>query len=116
MARTSAEERKPLEVYKHLYQGPHSLSFAKSQLVPIPPLCIQAQVVPRPAPQPHIAEAAAVGPAYGVQANANHVVVVRQSGVVVVGKQTELLGLALAVMENDGALPTALLVVVGLPR
>src|SRR5579884_1110796 len=32
MARTSAEGRMPLEVYKHLYQGPHSLSFAKHQV------------------------------------------------------------------------------------
>jgi hypothetical protein len=42
----------------------------------------------------------------------NHVGVVWQGGVVVVGNQTELLGLTLAVMENDGALPTASLVVV----
>ena len=72
---------------------------------------VQVQVVPQPAGQPHIAEAAAIGPTHGVQTNAHDVGIVGQ-GDGVVGKEAELLGLALAVMEDDGALPAALLVVI----
>jgi hypothetical protein len=68
--------------------------------------------VPQPAGQPDVTEAARVGPAHGTQADADDVGIIRQRDRVVVGEETQLLGLALAVVEDDGALPASFLVVV----
>ena len=73
---------------------------------------VEAEVLPQPACQPDIAEAAGVGPADFAQANADDIGIVGQRNVVVVGKESELLGIALAVVKDDGALPAAFLIVI----
>ena len=73
---------------------------------------VQAQELPQPAGQPDIAEAAGVGPADLVQTDADDVRIVGQRHVVVVDKQGELPRLALAVVEDERALPAPFLVVI----
>ena len=73
---------------------------------------VEAEELPEPAGQPDIAEAAGVGPADLAQANADDIGIIGQRDLLVVGKEAELLGIALAVVEDDGALPAAFLVVV----
>jgi len=73
---------------------------------------VQAEDVPQLPGQPHIAEAASIRPAHLLEANADDIGIVRQSHVVVVRKQPQLLGVALAVVEDDRALPAAFLVVI----
>ena len=73
---------------------------------------VEVQGVPQPAGQPDIAEAAGIGPAHRAQADADDVGIIGQRDGVVVGKEAELLRLALAVVEDDGALPASFLVVV----
>jgi hypothetical protein len=73
---------------------------------------VQLQVPPQPARQPHIAEAARVGPTDLAQTDAHGVGIVGERHVIVVGKQCELSGLPLAIVKNDRALPAVLLKVV----
>jgi hypothetical protein len=68
--------------------------------------------LPEPACQPNIAKAAGIGPRDPAQANAHHVGIIGQSDVLVFGEEPQLLGVALAVVENDGTLPTAFLIVI----
>ena len=71
---------------------------------------VEIEQVPQPVSQKDIAEAASVGPADLFHADANDIRVVGQGHRVIVGKQAQLLSVALAIVEDDGALPTAFLV------
>jgi hypothetical protein len=73
---------------------------------------IQVEVVPQPACQPHIPEAARIGPGHGVEPDADDIGVVRKGNVVLVREEPELPAFALAVVKDHGALPAAFLVVV----
>ena len=73
---------------------------------------VQAEELPQPACQPNVAESAGVGPSNTVQANTHHVGAVGQGDMFVLGKETELLGVSLAVVKNDGALPAPFLIVI----
>ena len=73
---------------------------------------VEVEELPEPEGQPDIAEAAGVGPADRAEANAHDIGIVGQGDVLVVGEEAELLGVALAVVKDDGALPASFLVVV----
>ncbi len=73
---------------------------------------VEAEELPEPACQPNIAEAAGIGPADAAQTNADDIGIVGQGDVFVVGKEAELLGVALAVVKDDGALPASFLIVI----
>jgi hypothetical protein len=73
---------------------------------------IEADELPEPACQPDIAELSGVGPADVAEADADNVGVIGQGNVVVVGEEAELLRIAVAVVEDDGALPAAFLIVI----
>ena len=75
---------------------------------------IEAEELPEPASQPHIAEAAGVAPTDLAKANADDIGIVGQGSLIVLGKETEFLSVALAVVKDDGALPTPFLVVIEL--
>ena len=77
---------------------------------------VEVEVAATATGQPDIAEAAGVGPADRIQANAHDVGIIGQRDMVVVGEEAELLGLSLAVVEDDGALPAAFLVGLSSPR
>ena len=71
---------------------------------------VEVEQLPQPAGQKDIAEAAGVGPGDVIDANADDVGIVGQRRQFVVGKQPQLLGVALAVVKDGRALPAALLV------
>ena len=73
---------------------------------------VQAEELPEPACQPNIAKAAGIGPGDLTEANAHHIGIIGQSKVLVFGEEPQLLSIALAVVKNDGALPTAFLLVI----
>ena len=77
---------------------------------------VEVQGVPQPAGQPDVAEAARVGPAHRTQADAHDIGVIGERDRVVLGKEAQLSGLPLSVVEDDGALPTSFLVVVEFPE
>ena len=68
---------------------------------------VQAEELPQPACQPNVAESARVGPRNTAQANTHDVGIVGQGDVFVLGKETELLGVSLAVVKNDSPLPAS---------
>ena len=71
---------------------------------------VEPKQLPQPTGQPDIAEAAGVGPADVVDADADDVGIVGQRRSFIIGKKSQLLGIALAVVKDDGALPAAFLV------
>src|SRR5260370_41783179 len=71
---------------------------------------VQAEVFPEPEPQPDIAERAGIGPAHGAQANPYDVGTIGGTDGLVVGKESELLVVPLAVVGGGGALPGTFLV------
>ena len=73
---------------------------------------IEADILPQPACQPDIAEAPRVGPADFADADAHNVGIVGQWDVLVVGEKSKLLGIALAIVKDNGALPAAFFVVI----
>ena len=75
---------------------------------------VELEMSPEPESQPDVAELARVGPPHGFQADPDDVGIVGQGDLVVVGEEAELTIFALPVVEHDGALPTAFLVVVEL--
>src|SRR5271154_6082506 len=75
---------------------------------------VEAEELPEPACQPHIAKAAGIAPTDLAKADADNIGIVGQGSVIVVGKETEFLSVALAVVKNHGALPTPFLVVIEL--
>src|SRR6266511_1546604 len=62
--------------------------------------------------QPDITETPAVAPANRTQANADHIGISGQRNLVIVGKESELLGIPLTIVKGDRALPAAFLVVI----
>src|SRR5205085_3032572 len=70
---------------------------------------VEADIMPQPACQPDIAEAAGIGPANVVETNADDIGIVGESNSVVFGEEAKLLGVAVAVVENDDAMPAAFL-------
>ena len=62
---------------------------------------VEPHMVPQPACQPDITEAAAVAPADRVQTNADDVGIGRQRNAVILGKESKLLGIALPIVNND---------------
>jgi len=75
---------------------------------------IKPQQLPKPQCQPDLTEAPTVGPADLAQADAYDVRIVGRRDLIVVGEEAELLGVSLAIVHDDGALPAALLIVVEL--
>ena len=73
---------------------------------------VEVKELPEPESEPDVAEGAGIGPADFTQADAHDVGIIRGGDVVVVGEEAELLGVTLAVVEDDGALPAEFLVVV----
>ena len=71
---------------------------------------VEVEQVPQPAGQIDVAEATAIGPTDLVQPDAHDVRIVGQRYVVVIGKQTQLLGIALTIVKDDCALPAAFLI------
>jgi len=75
---------------------------------------VELEKSPEPQCQPDVAELPWIGPSHGFQADADEVRVVRRGNPVVVREKTELPIFALLVVEPDGALPVAFLIVVKL--
>jgi hypothetical protein len=75
---------------------------------------IEAEVPPQPACQPDITEASAVAPADFTEANTHDLGIVGQRNTLIIGEQTQLLRIAVTVIEDDGALPAAFLIAVQL--
>ena len=73
---------------------------------------VEAEELPEPACQPHIAEAAGIAPTDLAEADADDIGIVGQGSVLVFGKEPEFLSVALAVVKDDGALPTPFLIVI----
>ena len=71
---------------------------------------VEAEQVPQPARQIDVAETACIAPTDIAHSDAHAVGVVRQRHRVIIGKQPQLLGLALAVVKDHGALPAAFLI------
>ena len=70
---------------------------------------VQVQGAPQPPSQPNIAEATAIGPADRVQADAHDLSILRRRGRLVLREERQLFGLAVPVVEGDGALPASFL-------
>ena len=70
---------------------------------------VELQQLPEPTSQENVAEPAGVGPGDVVDMDAHHAGVVGRRRRIV-GEQTQLLGVALAVVKDGGALPAALLI------
>src|SRR5208283_845058 len=75
---------------------------------------VEPQELPQPECQPDVAEAPAIGPADLAQADAYDVGIVGCGDLIVVGEEAELPGITLAIVDDHGALPATLLVVVEL--
>ncbi len=73
---------------------------------------VEAEEFPEPECQPDVTESASVGPADRTQPDAHHVGIIGNRDLIVIGEEAELLRIALAVVDDHGALPTMLLVVV----
>ena len=73
---------------------------------------VQADELPQPACQPDVAKLAWIGPDNLAQTHAHDIGLVEQGEVLVVGEQTQLLGIALSVVKDDGALPAPFLIVI----
>ena len=70
---------------------------------------VEVQQLPEPMSQKDVAEAAGVGPGDVVDLDAHDAGIVGQRRRVI-GEQAQLLGVALAVVKDGGALPAALLI------
>ena len=66
---------------------------------------VEFEQVPQPAGEKDIAEAAGIGPGDVAHTHADDVGVVGERDGVVIGEEAELLGIALAIVEDDRALP-----------
>ena len=73
---------------------------------------IQTEELPEPESQPDVAESAAVSPADRTQSDAHHIGAIGNGDLIIVGKEAKLLRIALAVVDDYGPLPAALLVMV----
>jgi hypothetical protein len=73
---------------------------------------VEAEEFPEPESQPDVAESSPVGPADRTQPDANDVGIVWNRNLIVIGEETELLRIALAVVDDHGALPATLVIVV----
>src|SRR5271157_6606846 len=73
---------------------------------------VEAKELPKPESQPDVTESASVGPADRTQSDAHDIGVIWNRNSIVIWEEAELLGIALAVVDDHGALPTTLLVVV----
>ena len=77
---------------------------------------VQLQQPPQPQAQPHVAERPGIGPPRRGQPHADDVRFVGQGQARIVGKQPQLLGIPVAVVEDDRPLPPPLLAVVEFPQ
>ena len=73
---------------------------------------VEAEEFPEPESQPDVTESASVGPADRTQPDAHDVGIIWNRDLIVIGEEAELLRIALAVVDDHGALPAMLLVVV----
>src|SRR4029078_4983883 len=77
---------------------------------------VEPDIVPQPACQPDITEAAPVAPAHRVQTNADDVGIGRQRNAVILGKKSKLFGIALPIVKGDSSLPPTLLILIQFPQ
>jgi hypothetical protein len=73
---------------------------------------VEVEELPEPHAQPDIAEAAGIGPADRVQADAHDVGIIGKGRGLGVGEEPQLLGFALPVVKEHGALPASLQILI----
>ena len=95
----------------HDVGGPHR--FLALRQVAVHDL-VEPEKPPEPEGQPDVAESSAIGPADRSQSDANHIGIVGCRNPIVVGEEAKLPGVSLAVVDDHGALPATLLVMVEL--